>query len=212
MAPFSLVDFNQNVKTINTDVINADVNKEKCDNEEPNPAKTNVKNVNCWNEECLDLTKNKAKQVNSDGDESGFLSDIKNKNLKNQNIFDDVYKQSYIYENLSNTYLPTPDNFYSIFNHITDNKFLASWYTNSLLNANRYLNLPRAEVGKTNAKQVVGKVLNNSADRKPNNCKQQQRSSPNFELIRNEMREKKCRTQTKNDYYSNLNKLAYGSP
>lgn len=130
----------------------------------------NVKNVNCWkDDECLDLRKGKA-------------SDNASK-LKNNRIYDDVYKRSYIYENLSNTYLPTPENFYTLFN---DNKFLASWYANSLLTAGTtYLNLARAEVNKTSDKRAVAAAvsdpLNNEKKRPNNGCRR-----TNFELIRNE--------------------------
>lgn len=127
----------------------------------------NVKNVNFWrDDECLDLRKCKTTNDNN--------------NLKNNKIFDDVYKRSYIYENLSNTYLPTAENFYSLFN---DNKFLASWYANSLLTAagTTYLNLARAEVNKTGDKRATADPLNNEKKRMNNGCRR-----ANFELIRNE--------------------------
>lgn len=127
----------------------------------------NVKNVNFWrDDECLDLRKCKTTNDNN--------------NLKNNKIFDDVYKRSYIYENLSNTYLPTAENFYSLFN---DNKFLASWYANSLLTAagTGYLNLARGEVNKTGDKRASTDPLNNEKKRLNNGCRR-----ANFELIRNE--------------------------
>lgn len=126
-----------------------------------------VKRVNCWtNDECLDLRKCKATNDNN--------------NLKNNKIFDDVYKRSYIYENLSNTYLPTAENFYSLFN---DNKFLASWYANSLLTAagSTYLNLARVEVNKISDKRASADPLNNEKKRPNNGCRR-----TNFEVIRNE--------------------------
>lgn len=172
--PVSL-DFNQNIKTVNIDFISRDSEKQKLQ-----------RNAN--QEGCLDLSKsnnnNCNKQVNAD--------DTKNKrysyeNMKNQQeynrIYDDVYKHSYIYENLSNTY---PENIFSAFR---DNKFLASWYANSLL----YLNLARADVEHKQNNSAGANNLNNSADKKPINRK----PSPHFELIKNE---------TKNNAHNERNK------
>lgn len=137
-------------------------------NETENNKVKRVNNNNCcWtDDECLDLRKCKTTNDNN--------------NLKNNKIFDDVYKRSYIYENLSNTYLPTAENFYTLF---SDSKFLASWYANSLLTAagTTYLNLARGEVNKTGGdKGASTNPLNN--EKRPNGaCRR-----TNFELIRNE--------------------------
>lgn len=159
------LDVNQNIKTLNTDMINRDAKK----------------NDNRVQDGCLDLSKANNKQVNDE--------DTKNKryfyeNMKNQqyrsNIFDDVYKHSYIYENLCNTY---PENILSAF---ADNKFLASWYASSIMNASAYLNLARSDDTFLNKQNKnVNTVLNNSADKKPAN------RDPNarFELIKNETKE-----------------------
>lgn len=165
--PVSL-DFNQNIKTVNIDFVGRDSEKQKLQ-------------LNANQEGCLDLSKsNNNKQVNED--------DTKNKrysyeNLKNQQeynrIYDDVYKHSYIYENLSNTY---PENIFSAFR---DNKLLASWYANSLL----YLNLARADAEHKQNNSAGANNLNNSADKKPINRK----PSAHFELIKNDCHNKRTK-------------------
>lgn len=153
-----------NKKMVEDVDVNANVKRTAKQTENNN----HVKNVNFWrDDECLDLRKCKGSNDNN--------------NLKNNKIYDDVYKRSYIYENLSNTYLPTAENFYALFN---DNKFLASWYANSLLTAagSTYLNLARGEVNKTVDKRASADPLNNEKKRLNNNgCRR-----TNFELIRNE--------------------------
>lgn len=156
------LDFNQNIKTVNIDSINRESEKEKLESK-----------VNQDQEGCLDLSKsNYNKQVNENDKNKRYSYE----NLKNQQeynrIYDDVYKHSYIYENLSNTY---PENIFSAFR---DNKFLASWYANSLL----YLNLARADAEHKQNNSGGANILNNSAEKKPVNRK----PSAHFELIKNE--------------------------
>lgn len=188
----TLVDLNQNIKTLNTDLI-------KRDNEQLNPTKKvediNINGINATKnyspeEGCLDLSKAK------------IQDELKNNYSGNLNIYDDVYKHSYIYENLSNTYLSAPESIFPGFGQITDNKLLASWYTNSLLNARAYLNLARVNDAYKTKHNLTsdGVTLNNktATANKPKSA-----STPHFELIKNEVAEAKF---SKNDLYSSLNR------
>lgn len=107
------------------------------------------------------------------------------------NIFKDVYKMSDIYENISSKNLTSStENFYSMLNHLTEQKFLATLYMNSMLSMNMpYLNL-QDMVGydrnpNVNNSPSKNSILNNLLNKKTQN---DFKSSPNFDtLIKNEM-------------------------
>lgn len=189
----TLVDLNQNIKTLNTDLI-------KRDNEQADVSRkvedVNINGINATKlrfpeEGCLDLSKSNAK-IKDDFNKNNYAGHL--------NIYDDVYKHSYIYENLSNTYLSAPESVFPGFGQITDNKFLASWYANSLLNARAYLNLARVNDAYKTKHNLAsdGVPLNNKTINKPKS------SATHFELIKNEVQEGKF--ISKNDLYSNLNR------
>lgn len=190
----TLVDLNRNIKTLNADLIKRNYSDVK-NNEDVNVNGINaIKHLNYFSEQgCLDLSKSNIKTQDN--------SYVKNNEYRN--IYDDVYKHSYIYENLTNTYLSTPETVFSLFTQVTHDKLLANWYANSLLNASSYLNLARTSDVHENKHNHTSSddsvLLNNKTTNKQNKS-----SRSNFELIKNRVQEEKI--ITKNDFYSNLNK------
>lgn len=127
---------------------------------------------------------------NCEDDKNNYNKNYFADNLLKANIFKDVYKTSDFYENLSSKNLTSStENFYSMLNHITEQKFLATLYMNSMLSMNMpYLNMQEMTGYDRNAcnnSPTKNSILNNLLSKKTHN---DFKSSPNFDtLIKNEM-------------------------
>lgn len=209
VAPSAItMDANQNVKAINHNInkiINdsvkfyddapEDLSIRKHEETETNFLYEKNTNLNLHNE-CNnnnnneDLQKYLLKNLQEAGrnsyNKNSFEETVKEYDLKS-NIFKDVYKISDFYETLANRNLTTPENIYSVINHLAEHKFLTAWYMNSVLSM-PYMGLspkgfaPNQPVNSP----TKNSILNNLLDKKP---------SPDFKpalnfdtIIKNEMR------------------------
>lgn len=108
------------------------------------------------------------------------------------NLFKDVYKMSDFYDNLTSKNLTSStENFYTMLNHLTEQKFLATLYMNSVLSMNMpYLNLQEMasyDRNTSNSSPNKNSILNNLLSKKSHN-EFSKTSPPNFDtLIKNEM-------------------------
>ncbi|XP_017778501.1 PREDICTED: protein pangolin, isoforms A/H/I/S isoform X7 [Nicrophorus vespilloides] len=200
VAPSSVVDFYQNTivhKTVNRDKaptdkpedIPQDLSLKHLKSEFDEPTPTDKQNNNKFNnhEELRKYLSKDEVVKNNSYNKNSFTENIHD--LKT-NIFKDIYKMNDFYEKN----LASPDNIYSMINHLAEHKFLTAWYMNSVLNMNLpYLNLNKQpssfDVNSTNS-AANNSILNNLLNKKPS-------TDVNFDtLIKNEMRPEKTTTTT----------------
>ncbi|KAK5642120.1 hypothetical protein RI129_008287 [Pyrocoelia pectoralis] len=164
VAPSSIIDTNQNFKTINNNN-----HKIKNDDEFTISAFDYEKYEDApqdlsFKKQCNDISNNKSSELNKfDNDyndklnntsnqEDNFLhkyvNEIKNNynkksfidNIKEQelksNIMNSVYKANDLYENLNNKNFAAPETIYSMINYLAEHKFLTAWYMNSMFAGN----------------------------------------------------------------------------
>lgn len=211
VAPFSIVDANQNIKMNNNNITNEgsvsnnNNNVNKTSDELPEDLSTKSKNSS---DQGLDLSKN-SNHVNNETIRSYLLKDDDvARNSYNKNTFnpDDSFLNDYsklcdFYENLTQKTYST-DNFYSFLNNLTDNKFLSMWYMNTILQQqNPFLNLTTPltttsyDTTKTTIPTDSKGILNNLLDKKP--YKTYKFPSGFDALIKNEMQPEKSDTKQK---------------
>lgn len=235
VAPFSIIDANQNHKINNNNnnnnyEVKTDLHQSlnKCDDLPEdltiNDGQFVIKNKN--NDQCLDLSKTN----NKDKDKLKFVdhneqlrkylcknrddirNDYNNKNTFNEQdlkLLNDYQKINDLYSNLTTASknLSGTDTISSFINNLTDNKFLATWYLNSVLNQhNPYLNFSRAtsqsssstfnnDKNDNNTSQCSSsnRILNNLLDKKAYNT---YKFPTNYNaLIKNEMRNDKINSK-----------------
>ncbi|KAJ8934667.1 hypothetical protein NQ314_013233 [Rhamnusium bicolor] len=187
VAPFSVVDSNQNFKTTNNNsnnnnYVNFNNNNEsnqtdlnKCDDL---PEDLSIKNKTNG-DQGLDLTKNINTQVNFEKpniDHTEHLRNYFSKNVETQNSYDkntfnDHYNNNHkLVNSYENSTTKNHDlDIYSFLNNL-DNKFVSLWYMNSIFNQqNPYLSLTNSTSNfstKSETHATSNKILNNLLDKK----------------------------------------------
>lgn len=219
VAPFSIVDANQNIKMNNNNNNNninnnnetsvSNINK----NSDELPEDLSTKNKNNVSDQGLDLSKNSKDKnlennVHNETIRNYLLKNDVSRNSYNKNTFnpDESFLNDYtklcdFYENLTQKTYST-DNFYSFLNNLTDNKFLSMWYMNTILQQqNPFLNLTTPlttttyDTTKTSIPSDSNGILNNLLDKKP--YKTYKFPSGFDALIKNEMQTEKIDTKQK---------------
>lgn len=134
---------------------------------------------------------------------NSFEETVKEYDLKS-NIFKDVYKISDFYETLANRNLATPENIYSVINHLAEHKFLTAWYMNSVLSM-PYMNLNGKNFLPATNSPSKNSILNNLLDKKPSG--DYNKTALNFDtIIKNEMR--KDRSDKSEYFFKNCKQIS----
>ncbi|XP_031348932.1 protein pangolin, isoforms A/H/I/S isoform X8 [Photinus pyralis] len=186
VAPSSIVDSNQNLKTIN----NNNNHKARIDDELTISAfdydkYEDVPQDLSFKKQCNDISNNNKsaenhkfgyndKLNNTSNQEDNFLhkyvNEIKNNynkksfidNMKEQelksNIMNSVYKANDIYENINNKNFAAPETIYSMINYLAEHKFLTAWYMNSMF-AGNIPYPPGAVFSQTNNNSILNNLL-----------------------------------------------------
>lgn len=222
VAP-AIIDTNQNVKLINQNN-NKPISSSESKSYEDGPEDLSVRKIedvddnSSVKDELYEKNTNLNKEYNNNNNnnddiqkylrknfdarnyynKNSFEEHVKDYDLKS-NIFKDVYKITDFYETLTNRNLTTPENIYTVINHLAEHKFLTAWYMNSVLSM-PYMNLNGKNFMQNHPTNSPTKnsILNNLLDKKPSG---EYKTALNFDtLIKNEMRK-----DIKTDYYHQKN-------
>lgn len=214
VAPSSIVDTNQNLKTTNNNSkgkndnnefsYNSAFNSEKYD-EFPQDLSLKKRNdlsielnkfdKQIYNNEKLNSSNQEEKflhkcvnEIKNNYNKKSFMDNVKEQELKT-NIMNTVYKANDLYENFNNKNLVAPENIYSMINYLAEHKFLTAWYMNSMFTGNlTYSSLQQHSNNNS--------ILNNLLDKK---VPKDDRSALNLDtLIKNEMSKECYESPTKN--------------